>query len=85
MFRVSGHTSAVETGRWTRHGRGRLPLAERVCRCGEVQMERYVVEQCVLTQYYRHRFAFHTLEDLFINFTNNVMCGLIYVMLLVCK
>ena len=28
---VSGHCLACETGRWNRHGRGRLPLEERVC------------------------------------------------------
>ena len=82
---MSGHTLVVETGRWTRRGQGRLPLAERLCRCGEVQTERHVMEQCVLTQHYRHRYAFHTLEDLFVNFTNNVICGIIYDVLIIYK
>ena len=32
-FRVCGHSLAVETGRWNRRGRGRLPLEERLCTC----------------------------------------------------
>ena len=45
-FRVSGHSLAVETGRWNRRGRGRLPLEERLCSCGAIQTERHVVENC---------------------------------------
>ena len=36
-FRISSHSLAVETGRWNRRGRGRLPLEERLCSCGLVQ------------------------------------------------
>ena len=35
-LRVSGHNLAIETGRWDRRGRGRLPPEERLCACGEV-------------------------------------------------
>ena len=49
QFRVSGHDLACETGRWNRRGRGRLPLEERLCRCGLVQTEQHVVQQCPLT------------------------------------
>ena len=35
-FRISSHSLAVETGRWNRRGRGRLPMEERLCSCGEV-------------------------------------------------
>ena len=38
-FRVSGHSLAVETGRWNRRGRGRLPLEERLGVCGDVQTD----------------------------------------------
>ena len=43
-FRVSGHSLSIETGRWNKRGRGRLPLEERLCRCGDVQSEIHVVE-----------------------------------------
>ena len=58
-IRVCGHNLAVETGRWNRRGRGRLPLEERLCPCGEVQTELRVVESCPLTQPIReqHQFA----------------------------
>ena len=58
-IRVCGHNLAVETGRWNRRGRGRLPLEERLCPCGEVQTELHVVESCPLTQPLRdhHHFA----------------------------
>ena len=36
-FRVSAHSLAVEVRRWNRRGRGRLPLEERLCLCGEIQ------------------------------------------------
>ena len=45
-FRVSAHSQAIETGRWNRGGRGRLPVEERLCECGEVQDEIHVIETC---------------------------------------
>lgn len=36
QFRVSGHSLACETGRWNRRGRGRIPMEERLCVCGQV-------------------------------------------------
>ena len=64
-FRVSGHSLVVETGRWNRRGRGRLPLEERLCVCGLVQTERHVVEHCPLTQHIRDMYQLSRMEQLF--------------------
>lgn len=77
-FRVSGHTLAIETGRWNRRGRGRLPPEERLCTCGAIQTERHVVERCTQTQHLRNRYAYRTLEDIFNIFQNEVVCEILY-------
>ena len=77
-FRVSGHSLAVETGRWNRRGRGRLPLEERLCVCGSVQTEKHVVEDCPNTQHFRDFYGIHTLNDLFSSFTDDVVCKIIH-------
>ena len=41
-LRLSAHSLVIETGRWNRRGRGRLPIEERLCQCGQVQTERHV-------------------------------------------
>ena len=64
-FRVSGHSLAVETGRWNRRGRGRLPLEERLCVCGNIQTEEHVVSQCPHTQHLRNVHNFTTIRELF--------------------
>ena len=48
-LRLSSHNLAIETGRWNRRGRGRLPIEERLCPCGEIQTELHVVEACPIT------------------------------------
>ena len=45
-LRLSAHSLAIEQGRWNRRGRGRLPIEERICICGEVQTEAHVFESC---------------------------------------
>ena len=64
-FRISGHSLAVEVGRWSRRGRGRLPLEERLCPCGEVQTEVHVAQHCILTQHIRDYYDFTLMSDLF--------------------
>ena len=49
-LQVIGHNLAIETGRWNQRERGRLEVAERLCPCGDVQIELYVLESCPLTQ-----------------------------------
>ena len=44
-LRVSGHSLAIESGRWNRRGRGRLPVEERLCVCGAIQTERHVISR----------------------------------------
>ena len=78
-FRVSGHSLMCETGRWNRRGRGRLPLEERLCQCGEIQTEKHVVEDCVKTHHLRNMHGFGTIEDLFSElFTLEKTCKIIH-------
>ena len=58
QFRLSGHKLSIETGRWDRRGRGRLPVEERVCPCGAVQTEMHVLEACPLTNDIRGHYEF---------------------------
>ncbi len=77
-FRVSSHSLAVEVGRWSRRGRGRLPLEERVCVCGDIQTEVHVVQYCTLTQHLRDFHNFSTIEDIFNNrFSHETTCNII--------
>lgn len=81
-FRVSGHSLAVETGRWNRRGRGRLPLEERLCSCGAIQTERHVVEICPVSQRIRNDFSVNSLEELFSGNVSSVeVCKFVYEML----
>ena len=63
-LRLSAHSLAIETGRWNRRGRGRLPVDERLCQCGLVQTELHVIEECVLSQHVRQMYNVTSLFDL---------------------
>ena len=63
-FRVSAHSLAIETGRWNRGGRGRLPVEERLCECGEVQDEIHVIETCPRTEDIRRDNGYTTYQEL---------------------
>ena len=77
-FRVLSHSLAVEVGRWSRRGRGRLSLEERLCRCGDIQTEVHVVQHCTLTHHMRHHHNFSTIQDLFSNmFSYETTCKII--------
>ncbi|CAL4198760.1 unnamed protein product, partial [Meganyctiphanes norvegica] len=78
-FRVSSHSLAVETGRWNRRGRGRLPMEERLCSCGEVQSEDHVISRCSHSQNIRDSYGFTCINDLMSgNFSNESLCKIIY-------
>ena len=47
-LRLVSHNLRIETGRWAR-----LPREQRLCRCGQVQTERHVIEECSLTRLIR--------------------------------
>ena len=78
-FRVSSHSLAVETGRWNRRGRGRLPMDERLCSCSEIQTEDHVLSDCPLTQYIRDEYNFSSLADLMSgSFADGLVCKIIF-------
>ena len=78
-FRISSHSLAVETSRWNRRGRGRLPMEERLCSCGEVQTEAHVISICPLSQPIRDYYGFTGVDDLMSgNFSNETVCKIIY-------
>ena len=64
-MRLSAHSLVIETGRWNRRGRGRLPIEQRLCQCGQIQTERHVIEECALTQQLRDIYQYNSLENLF--------------------
>ena len=66
-FRVASHSLAVEVGRWSRRGRGRLPLEERLCICGAIQTEVHVVQMCPMTQNIRDSYNVSSIGDIFSN------------------
>ena len=79
QFRVSGHSLCIESGRWNRRGRGRLPVEERLCVCGEVQTERHVVEVCPVTADIRQRTGLAEIEELFNGkFSNDIACKIVF-------
>ena len=63
-LRLSAHSLGIETGRWNRRGRGRLPVEERLCQCGQVQTERHVLEECPRSQHIRDLHSFNSMENL---------------------
>ncbi len=78
-FRVSAHTLAIEAGRWNRRGRGRLPVEERLCMCGNIQTEEHVVSECPLSIEIRNVYNIRTIHDLFSGtMRDDDVCAAIY-------
>ena len=78
-FRLSSHSLVIETGRWNRRGRGRLPIEERLCSCGMIQTEEHVVCQCPRSQHIREEYNFTCISDLMSGrFGNEILCKIIF-------
>ena len=78
-FRTSSHNLAVETGRWNRRGRGKLPMEERLCSCGLIQTEEHVISSCPLSQSLRDSYNFSNINDLFTgHFPTETVCKIIF-------
>lgn len=78
-LRVSGHSLCIETGRWNRRGRGRLPREERLCVCGDIQTEKHVVEDCPVSSNVRNSIGLSNINDLFNEkFSHEDSCKIIY-------
>lgn len=76
--RVYGHSLVVETRRWNRRGRGRLPVDERLCVCNLFPTERHVVVYPV-AQHIRGTQNYTRLEDLAENcVANDVKCRILH-------
>ena len=84
-MRVSAHSLAIESGRWNRRGRGRLPVDERVCSCGVVQTEKHVIEVCERTAYMGRLYDFASVENLFEMLDYKSMCHIVHKILSVYK
>ena len=54
-LRLSSHRLKIETGRWSR-----IPKEQRICQCGDVQIEQHVLLDCDLTAQIRHTAGINT-------------------------
>ena len=81
-MRLSAHSLAIETGRWNRRGRGRLPMDERLCSCGEIQTETHVIENCPVSLQIRQTYNVTTALDLLLTRTDyDVVCKIVHKLL----
>ena len=79
---LSAHSLAIEKGRWNRRGRGRLPIEERLCQCGQVQTEAHIIEDCIISLQLRQIYNVTTVNDLMLDRTDYAMtCSIIHKLL----
>ena len=82
-MRLSAHSLAIESDRWNRRGRGRLPVEERLCTCGQIQSERHVIEECPRTRHIRDQFHFSRVENVFNEMSDHFkVCKIVHCILL---
>ena len=85
-LRLSAHSLAIETGRWNRRGRGRLPIEERLCQCGQIQTERHALETCIISQHVRDIHSLSSLENLLLERNDYAnVCHIVHTILNVYK
>ena len=85
-LRLSSHSLAIEVGRWNRRGRGRLPIEERLCVCGQIQTEQHVIEACPRTYPIRIQYNISSMSDLLVERSDYAnVCHIISLILKVFK
>ena len=67
-LRLSSHSLAIETGRWSR-----IPRDKRLCSCGAVPTEEHVICFCPISQHVRSQSEFVAVE--FINIVKFFDCA----------
>ena len=78
-LRLSAHSLAIESGRWNRRGRGRLPMEERLCVCGQVQTESHIIESCPISLNVRQKFNVTSVNDLMLQRADfDVVCAIVH-------
>lgn len=61
----SAHFLVMETGRWNRRGRGRIPVDTILCRCDKVQTKDHVMTDCPLSCVARNVHSVESIHDIF--------------------
>ena len=77
-LRLSSHSLAIETGRWSR-----IPRDKRLCSCGAVQTEEHVICFRPVSQHVRSQSEFVAVE--FTNIVNFFDCADVYLVCRICS
>ena len=81
-LRLSAHSLAIERGRWNRRGRGRLPVEERLCPCGQIQTEAHIIKDCLISLHIRQLYNITSVDELMLTRTDyNTVCTIIHKLL----
>ena len=81
-LRLSAHSLAIERGRWNRRGRGRLPVEERLCPCGQIQTEAHIIKDCLISLHIRQLYNITSVDELMLTRTDySTVCTIIHKLL----